>query len=252
MNIFKKSNNILYDIMETFSCHCPKNNGKLCHLKLFLYLMNTKYYKKINSTVTIELIHNILKRYENKYCPFKIRTVNNYIKIKCCGGHNKNGQQCTKPIIEPEFTIKNQLIELSQCPDHFDQPRNQCDTLNYFTSIHQYSMCKNTIFNKYSIINNYLINIRSPIFNTHIDEKCKYNELPLAECVNYSIPIDSNNEIKFYCVKHHCKHLQNLYNEFIEQDIEDIRQVLQSRTSLLTYQSIMSKVRFLKRCALKY
>jgi hypothetical protein len=81
------------------------------------------------------------------------------------------------------------------------------------------------------------------IFDTNIKKvhKCQYLEI----CQNVTVPIDYHCKIHFYCLKHHCKYLKSRYNEFKEEDIEVMRQLLQPRLDLLSYQMIMSKVRFI-------
>jgi hypothetical protein len=91
------------------------------------------------------------------------------IKIKCCGEHDEKGYQCTKPIIEPEFSFNQNKNQLARCLNHFDQLMNQCDTFNYFTSYYQYFLCTQPK----KIINNIEKKI---IEKQYIDIKDKYSK----------------------------------------------------------------------------
>jgi hypothetical protein len=135
--------------MNSFSCKHHNDNEKRCYLKLFMMLMDTRYYSKLNSTVSIVMFNRMLEMIWGMHYPLiNCKKVDYWIfhnsinfNIKCCGGHDENGNPCTTPIIEPDFLFNQNKNQLSRCQNHLDQPFNQCDTLNYFTSIHQYSMC---------------------------------------------------------------------------------------------------------------
>jgi hypothetical protein len=78
------------------------------------------------------------------------------------------------------------------------------------------------------------------------NEKCKYQKPNKDPCPNCLFPIDYENEIHFLCIKHHYKYIKSQYSKFKDDNVEFLRTILQPKTDLLTYQSIMSQINFSK------
>jgi hypothetical protein len=231
------------DVSQISKCALHNLNGETCYFKKMMLLMTSKHYSKLNNTVSIEMFQQlkILHPHWYRWCCSPNMSYGCPINVKCCGGHDENGYRCTNKITEPIFLLNLNKNQLARCSNHLHQPINRCDTLNYFTSVHQYYMCiqpkkiTKEVLKFDNLENRY--NESCDIYS-----KCKSIDEP--QCKYYGIPMDYNNEIKFYCFKHHCQYLENRYNEFKLKRIELIRQQLQPKTTLEVYQIIMSKVSY--------
>jgi hypothetical protein len=209
-------------------CYCSSKKNKRCPLNSLILLMDTRYFLKLNSNYSIEIM-----KLNHTYV--KSGMLNFITMAYCCGGHDTDtGYQCTKP------SINCQNKQVLRCPDHLDQPQNPCDDPHCNRTIHQYFTCKR--YDEEPLIIDPIM-----IFFGLKKLKCQYPKLRGTKCVVVPVRMTYNNEEQLFCIKHHCKNIKNLVNKLQETDIEFLRKILQPKTDLVTYQSIMSKI-ILSKC----